>query len=146
MSKVCQSLMDLKNRSLFQCFLFTHSLQNCIRTFQNNLGLIRDLCHFDDIGKPRFHAKLFKYKQLPTPVKYRKLPKVTFTFPCRHKTSSRHLKIVLELSYVDTTFSRYLQDIFIKMTCNRHFQDILILSQNRLIQTREFREVLIMFP
>ena len=48
--------------------------------------------------------------------------------PSRHKTSSRPLSIVLELSYLEKPFSRYLQDIFIKMTCNRHFQDILILS------------------
>ena len=49
-------------------------------------------------------------------------------FPSRHKTSSRHLRIVLELSCLDKTFSRYLQDIFMQITCNRHFQDILILS------------------
>ena len=32
--------------------------------------------------------------------------------PNRHKTSSRHLRIVLELSCLDKTSSRYLQDIF----------------------------------
>ena len=46
----------------------------------------------------------------------------------RHKTSSRHLRIVLEFSCLDKTFSRYLQDIFMQMTCNRRFQDILTLS------------------
>ena len=61
----------------------------------------------------------------------------------RHKTSSRHLRIVLELFCLDKTFSRYLQDIFIKMSSNRHFQDILILFGHG---EREFPHVLIMFP
>ena len=51
--------------------------------------------------------------------------------PSRHKTSSRHLRIVLGLSCLDKTFLRHLQDVFMQMNCNRHFQDILILSQNR---------------
>ena len=32
--------------------------------------------------------------------------------PSRHKTSSRHLRIVLELPYLDKTFLRHLQDVF----------------------------------
>ena len=37
---------------------------------------------------------------------------VVSSTPSRHKTSSRHLRIVLELSCLDKTFSKYLQDIF----------------------------------
>ena len=50
---------------------------------------------------------------------------IYYGIPSRHKTSSRH---VLELSCLDKTLSRYLQDIFMQMTCNRRFQDILTLS------------------
>ena len=48
--------------------------------------------------------------------------------PSRNKTFSRHLRIVLELSSLDKPFLRYLQDFLMQMTCNRHFQDILLLS------------------
>ena len=46
----------------------------------------------------------------------------------RNKTSSRHLRIVLELSCLDNTFSRYLQDI-LELSCldntfPRYLQDI----------------------
>ena len=51
-----------------------------------------------------------------------------YTILSGHKTSSRHVRTVLELSYLDKIFPRYLQDVFMQMTCNRHFQDILKLS------------------
>ena len=30
--------------------------------FKNGLGQLQDICSFEDIGKSRFHAKLFKCK------------------------------------------------------------------------------------
>ena len=38
-----------------------------------------------------------------------------------------------KLLCLDKTFLRYLQDIYIYMTWNRYFQDILTLSKNRLV-------------
>ena len=52
--------------------------------------------------------------------------------PSRHKRSSRHLRIVLELSCLDNTFLRYLQGILelscLDKTFSRYLQDILELS------------------
>ena len=48
---------------LFSCFLFECNLKNSIiKAFLNDLGQIRDVCSFEDIGQSRFHEKSFKCK------------------------------------------------------------------------------------
>ena len=60
--KVEQNSTVFKKQTSCLSVFYLNVTQNSIRTFQNGLGEIHDVCGSEDIKQSRFHAKLFKYK------------------------------------------------------------------------------------